>query len=85
MMLMRTTMTLDDSIMKTARQRAAKEGRPLKDVVAEALRLGLSLMRNANGGNAEFKLTVVDGHGIQPGIRLDDRDALFDVMDGRRP
>ena len=85
MMLMRTTLTLDDRIMKTARQRAAKEGRPLKDVIAEALRLGLNLSKNASRGATPFKLTIVDGRGTQAGVRLDDRDALFDIMDGRRP
>jgi hypothetical protein len=82
-MSMRTTLTIDDSIMKAAKQRAAQEGRPLKAVIGDALRLGLGLMRDARASKGKFKLTVVDGQGLQPGVRLDDRDALFDLMDGR--
>ena len=83
MMPMRTTLTIDDSIMKAARQRAAREGRPLKAVIGDALRLGLGLMQKSGAKPGRFKLTTVNGRGLQPGARLDDRDALFDLMDGR--
>ena len=83
MMIMRTTLTIDESIMKAIKQKAAQEGRPLKAVVGDALRLGLGLMREPRAARGKFKLTVVDGNGLQPGVRLDDRDTLYDLMDGR--
>jgi hypothetical protein len=83
MMFMRTTLTLDDNILKSIKRQAAKEGRSFKDIVAEALRLGLGLMRGRDGSPGELRLTVVDGRGTLPGVRLDDRDVLFDIMDGR--
>ena len=83
-MLMRTTLTVDDDIMMTARRQAAREGRPLKDIISEALRLGLGEMRQQPAGTRPFALTLVDGRGLLPGVRLDDRDALFDLLDGRR-
>lgn len=39
---MKTTLDIPDEIMRTAKIRAAEEGRKLKDVVAEALRTGLA-------------------------------------------
>ncbi|MBI5509093.1 MAG: DUF2191 domain-containing protein [Deltaproteobacteria bacterium] len=79
---MRTTLTLDDDIMKQARRVAAEQGRPLKDVIGEALRAGFGLLGRSRKA-AKFALTVVGGRGLQPGVRLDDRDALFDLMEGR--
>ena len=82
-MLMRTTLTIDDSIMKAAKRHAANEGRSLKDVISDALRLGLGMLEKSHKSRGKFKLTVVDGRGVQPGVKLDDRNALFDLMDGR--
>jgi plasmid stability protein len=38
----RTTLTLDDDLAMALHDRAVEQGRPLKDVVNEALRLGLA-------------------------------------------
>jgi hypothetical protein len=82
MMLMRTTLTLDDDVLRTARRRAAAEERPLKDVINEALRLGLNAGRSRPRTPFAFKLKVVDGR-VMAGVDLTDRDKLFDLMDGR--
>jgi hypothetical protein len=82
MMLMRTTLTLDDDVLKLARRRAAAEERPQKDVINDALRLGLSVGRSRPQTPFTFSLKVVDGR-VMPGVDLTDRDKLFDVMDGR--
>ncbi|HEV8131213.1 MAG TPA: hypothetical protein VGQ81_08165 [Acidobacteriota bacterium] len=39
---MRTTLTLDEDVLRSARRKAVEEGRPLKEIINEALRLGLS-------------------------------------------
>jgi Arc/MetJ family transcription regulator len=82
MMLMRTTVTIDDDVMKMARRRAATEERALKDVFNDALRLGLTAGRSRPRAPFTFALKVVDGR-VMPGVDLTDRDKLFDVMDGR--
>jgi hypothetical protein len=76
---MRTTLTLDDDIMALARTRAAEEGRPLKEIIGEALRLGLAVPPPA--ARPPFRLTTFTGQGLQPGVRLDDRDALYALLE----
>lgn len=80
MMLMRTTLTLDEDVLRLARRRAAEENRPLKDIINEVLRSGLT--NNAPRGKAsyKFRLTTVRGRQL-PGVDLDDRDKLYDLME----
>jgi Arc/MetJ family transcription regulator len=82
MMLMRTTLTLDDDLLRLAKRRAAEENRSLKEVVNDALRAGLHAARSQVSPPFTFKLRVVRGR-LMPGLDLTDRDKLFDVLDGR--
>jgi plasmid stability protein len=82
MMLVRTTLTLDDDVLRMARRRAAEDGRPLKDVINEALRAGLRDGGTRRRPAFAFKLRTVTGR-VMPGVDLTDRDKLFDLMDGR--
>jgi hypothetical protein len=78
---MRTTLDLNDELLREAKRRAAKEGRTLRELVEAALRrhLGRGERRKP------YKLRWRTEHGrLQPGVTLEDRDALFDLMDGRR-
>ena len=81
-MLMRTTLTLDDDVMKIARQKAASENRSLRDVINGYLRLGFTLAEARPGSTYNFELNTVQGR-VMPGVDLHDRDKLFDLMDGR--
>ena len=81
MMIMRTTLTISDDVMKLARQKAAADGRRLREVIDEALRIGLALGQ-PRGVPYEFRLKTVKGRAL-PGVDLTDRDKLFDLMDGR--
>lgn len=81
-MPMRTTLTLDDDILKRARKKAAEEGRPLKEVINDALRFGLEAGSRNVRVPYRFKLKTVDGKTL-PGVDLTDRDKLFDLMEGR--
>lgn len=80
MMCMRTTLTLDDDVLKVAKRRAREQDRPLKDVVNEALRLGLAMGEPRPGPAYTFRLKTVEGR-LLPGVDLTDRDKLFDLMD----
>lgn len=79
-MRMRTTLTLDDDVLKAARRLAGQQGRPLKDVINEALRQGLALGEARRRPPFRFRLKTVAGR-LLPGVDLADRDKLFDLMD----
>ena len=74
-------MDLSDELLRKAKRRAADEGIPLRDVVETALRHYLL----ARPGRGTYRLSWRAEKGrLQAGVNLDDRDALFDLMDGRR-
>jgi len=80
MMLVRTTLTLDDDLLRLARRRASDLDRPLKDVINDALRDGLTLGEPRHGRPYRFRLKTVAGS-TQPGVDLTDRDKLFELME----
>jgi hypothetical protein len=82
---MRTTVRLDPRLLTEVKKMAAGTGRTLTAVIEDALRAALAARRQARGPR-DVHLTIVDGHGVRPGIDLDDTSALVDVMDpGRGP
>jgi len=78
---MRTTMDLSDELLRRAKKRAADEGLPLRDVVEDALRRYLA--GSTRRGVYRLRWSSARGR-LQPGVNLDDRDVLFDLMGGRR-
>lgn len=78
---MRTTLNLDDSILKAAKARAVSEGETLTRVIEAALRLYL---RPVASESPPFRLELLtkDSRPL-PGTNLADRDALYDRMGGR--
>lgn len=80
MMSMRTTLTLDDDVLKAAKRRAREQDRSLKDVINEALRHGLALSEARRPPAYTFRLKTVAGR-LLPGVDLADRDKLFELMD----
>jgi predicted DNA binding CopG/RHH family protein len=77
---MRTTIEISNELLRQAKKRAADEGAPLRKVIEEALRFYLG--RRLKNKRYELKWRTERGR-ILPGVRLDDRDALFDLMEGR--
>jgi hypothetical protein len=78
---MRTTIELNDELLRLAKRRAADEGTTLREIIERALRKHLE----PGGSRRKYKLRWRTERGrLQPGVRLDDRDLLFDVMEGRR-
>jgi hypothetical protein len=73
-------MEISDELFRLAKKKAADEGIPFRDVVEAALRLYLTARPRGKGYKLKWK--TVRGK-LQPGVNLDDRDALFDLMDGR--
>ena len=76
---MRTTVDLPDELMRRAKKRAADQNLPLRDVIEAALREYLSERPKSTG--YKFRWTPDKGE-LMPGVDLDDRDALWDLMDG---
>ena len=75
----RTTLKIDEGVLRSLKQMAAAEGRSLQDLANQLLRRGLA------GPRAEPYTLHIEGWDAQPraGVNLLDRDALFDLMDGR--
>ncbi len=78
---MRTTVDLNDRLFRAAKRRAAEEGVTLRRVIEDALRGYLAGPKAASGYRLSWR---AERGRVLPGVRLDDRDALFDLMDGRR-
>jgi Arc/MetJ family transcription regulator len=78
---MRTTIDIADELFRQVKRRAADRGVTLRDIVEAALRGYLSGRHPTEGYKLEWR---TERGRILPGVHLDDRDALFDLMDGRR-
>lgn len=76
---MRTTVDLPDDLLAEAKERAAREGRTLSEVVGDAVRSSFS--RAATADREPVELPTFDGGGVQPGVDLDDSAALLDLME----
>jgi len=78
---MRTTLALDDLLLRSARKRAAEEGTTLARVIEDALRRHLSApMRSGT----PFRLRLLTKRGrALPGVNVANRDALYQRMEDR--
>jgi len=74
----RTTLTIDDQVLR-ALKKSAEEGRTFQAVTNDLLRRALGAK-----GRVSYKLRLQGWKATElPGVDLTDRDALFDLMDGR--
>lgn len=78
---MRTTVTIDDTLLSGARELAARTSRSLGDVVDDALRLLLA-DRQSPVRPESVDLPVFGGSGLRPGVDPADKDALAELLDG---
>lgn len=76
---MKTTLNLDDALLREAKKRAAEEGTTLTHVVEEALRAALE--EEPPTEPYVFRFPVVAGGPLL--VDVADRDALYDLLDGR--
>jgi plasmid stability protein len=75
---MKTTLNIDDTVMRRLRQEAARQGRTMSDMVETALRL---LLGSAEKRDSIAPLPRFRSGGAQ--VDVADRDALYDVMESR--
>lgn len=78
---MRTTLNLDDDLIKAVKRKAAETGRTMTEVIEGSLRE--SLQRPSESRPA-YRLRMVTVRGRRrPGVDLTDRNALYEAMEGR--
>lgn len=80
LLFMRTTLDISDELFRQLKRKAADEGATIRQVVESALRVYLGKPAKRKGYQLNWK---TERGRLLPGVRLDDRDALFDLMDGR--
>lgn len=71
-------MTIDDDLLRRARTLAAETGRSLGEIVDDALRVWL--FRDVTSEAAAPVLPTYGGSGLQPGVDLEDKDALAALL-----
>ena len=75
----RTTLKLDEDLLRGLKEKAAREGTTLQAVANDLLRQGLTAPVAR-----DYRLEILTWKAdLQPGVDLLDRDALFDLMEGR--
>ena len=78
---MRTTIRLNDDLLREAKAYAAATDRTLTRLIEDALREALA-RRKQRAKPARVELPTSGGGGLQPGVDLDNSAALWDLMDG---
>jgi len=76
----RTTIRLDDQLLKDAKAAAAASGRTFTELVASALRETLAPPK-AGPRRERVTLPTFKGTGLMPGVDLDDSAGLLDLME----
>jgi plasmid stability protein len=76
----RTTLAIDDDLLKQLKEKAVREGRTLQAVANDLLRQAVV----QQWPKSQPRLVLRGWKAVvQPGVDLLDRDRLFDLMDGR--
>jgi hypothetical protein len=81
---MRTTIRLDDDLIREAKVRAAEQGITLTQLIDESLRERLAA-RPPSKPVGPFRLRSYGKGGTRPGVNLDDNRAVRDLMDEDSP
>ena len=79
----RTTISLHESVLKKTKEEAKREHRSLGETISELLLLGLE--KKHLHSETRKKPFVLKTYAMgSPRIPLEDKDALYDVLDGRK-
>lgn len=78
---MRTTIRLDEPLLREAKREASRSGMTLNALIEEALRERLARSASATEPRSRVRLRTFRGRGLAPGVDLDDSAALLDLMD----
>ena len=79
---MRTTIRLDDDLMRAVKRHALESGTTVTAVIAQSLRERLQRYRDRSSNPpARLSLLTTGEGGLQPGVDLDDSAALIELME----
>lgn len=79
---MRTTLNLDDEILKAVKHKAAESGMTMTQVIEDALR---DALQRPDPVETPFRLQLPTVKGERlPTVDITDRDVLYEVMESRR-
>ncbi|HMP72483.1 MAG TPA: ribbon-helix-helix protein, CopG family [Kiritimatiellia bacterium] len=80
---MKTTLNIDDDLMRAVKVRAAQTDRTITDLVEEALRHTLAKPAKASEAETtwQFPESTFAGRPY-PGVVIHDRKSVYDIMDG---
>jgi plasmid stability protein len=78
---MRTTIRINDELLKKAKIRAAETDRSLTEVIEDALRKAIDNF-DEDIESRDITIPTAGEGGMQPGVDLDDTSSLFDKIDG---
>jgi hypothetical protein len=78
----RTTLDLDDKLMRSVKRHAAETGQTVTRVIESALREALARERERRKRSFRLEWVTVRGR-LVPGVDLTDRDSLYERMEGR--
>jgi hypothetical protein len=78
---MRTTLDINDELLRQVKRRAADEGTSLRAVIESALRSHIGRPRRGTSYRLHWR---TEKGRVRPGVRIDYRDGLFDRMEDRR-
>lgn len=76
---MRTTLDLDDALLRAAKQRAARDGQTLTSLIEEALRMLLDELSERDTVRRDIALPTFGGDGFQIGVRPADWKSVRDA------
>jgi len=83
---MRTTIRLDDQLLREAKSYAARTGRTLTAVIEDSLRAALQRADAQAAGEESLPVFQPEGaRGVRPGVELADSSSLLELMEGREP
>jgi Arc/MetJ family transcription regulator len=80
---MRTTISIDDELLARLKERAARTGRTMSELVEDAVREMLARGRS-HGRQEPIRLRTAGGSGPLPGVDLHDSAALLELMERER-
>ena len=76
---MKTTIRIQDDLLKRAKKRAAEEGRTLTSLIEDALALAVAKPKASRRGRVELPISKASG-GLLPGIDLNRSSDLEEAM-----
>lgn len=77
---MRTTVNIDVALLIEIKALAARRQRTVSELIDDALRAMLADRASGRGPQQRVVLPTDGGSGLQPGVDLDDKEALAELL-----